>query len=114
MTVKDLIEELQKFNPDQEIRFTCAIESDQVDDLNNYSGFIALQADGDYDISIEDGDRIERQILLEMGYEEDIDKDDLDQDQIQEVEKSIRNYKPKVVFNISGEITNDEYDEDFD
>ena len=95
MLVKELIQELQKFNPEQEMVFTCGIESGRsFDSCSN----------GDWDIDVEDleEDEIEEQLIKETGYS---DKEDMDEDEIKELEKSIKDYKPRVVFNISGECT---------
>jgi hypothetical protein len=47
-------------------------------------------------------DEIKKQLIEEMGYS---DEEDLDEDEIKELEESIKDYKPRVVFNISGECT---------
>jgi L-lysine 2,3-aminomutase len=47
-------------------------------------------------------DEIKKQLIEEMGYS---DEEDLDEDEIEELEKLVKDYKPRVVFNISGECT---------
>ncbi len=95
MLVKELIQELQKFNPEQEMVFTCGIESGRsYDSCSN----------GDWDLEVEDldDDEIREQLIVEMGYS---DEEDLDEDEIEELNELVENYKPRVVFNISGECT---------
>ncbi len=95
MLVKELIQELQKFNPEQEMVFTCGIESGRsFDSCSN----------GDWDLEVEDldDDEIREQLIVEMGYS---DEEDLDEDEIEELNELVENYKPRVVFNISGECT---------
>lgn len=95
MLVKELIQELQKFNPEQEMVFTCGIESGRsYDSCSN----------GDWDLDVEDldDDEIREQLIVEMGYS---DEEDLDEDEIEELNELVENYKPRVVFNISGECT---------
>ena len=95
MLVKELIQELQKFNPEQEMVFTCGIESGRsFDSCSN----------GDWDIDVEDleDDEVREQLIKEMGYE---DEEDLDEVEVEELEESIKDYKPRVVFNISGGCT---------
>jgi len=95
MLVKELIQELQKFNPEQEMVFTCGIESGRsYDSCSN----------GDWDLEVEDldDDEIREQLIVEMGYS---DEDDLDEDEVEELNELVENYKPRVVFNISGECT---------
>ena len=95
MLVKELIQELQKFNPEQEMVFTCGIESGRSFDSCS---------DGDWDLEVEDldDDEIREQLIVEMGYS---DEEDLDEDEIEELNQLVENYKPRVVFNISGECT---------
>ena len=72
MLVKELIQELQKFNPEQEMVFSCSIESGRsLDSCSN----------GDWDIDVEDleDDEIEEQLIRETGYS---DRDDMDEDEI--------------------------------
>ncbi len=95
MLVKELIQELQKFNPEQEMVFTCGIESGRsYDSCSN----------GDWDLEVEDldDDEIREQLIVEMGYS---DEEDLDEDEVEELNELVENYKPRVVFNISGECT---------
>ncbi len=95
MLVKELIQELQKFNPEQEMVFTCGIESGRsFDSCSN----------GDWDLEVEDldDDEIREQLIVEMGYS---DEEDLDEDEVEELNQLVENYKPRVVFNISGECT---------
>jgi hypothetical protein len=96
MLVKELIQELQKFNPEDEMLFTCGIESGRsYDSCSN----------GDWDLDVEDlddDDEIREQLIKEMGYE---DEEDLDEDEVEELNQLVENYKPRVVFNISGECT---------
>ena len=95
MLVKELIQELQKYNPEVEVNFSCGIESG-----SSYDSC----SSGDLSIDVEDleEDEIEEQLIKETGYS---DKDDMDEDEIKELEESIKDYKPRVVFNISGECT---------
>jgi hypothetical protein len=95
MLVKELIQELQKFNPEQEMVFTCGIESGRSFDSCS---------DGDWDLEVEDldDDEIREQLIVEMGYS---DEEDLDEDEVEELNELVENYKPRVVFNISGECT---------
>jgi len=99
MLVKELIQELQKFNPDQEMVFSCSIESGRsLDSCSN----------GDWDLDVEDLEdhEIREQLIKEMGYYDEEDLDEFgDEDEIEELEESIKDYKPRVVFNISGECT---------
>ncbi len=95
MLVKELIQELQKFNPEQEMVFSCGIESGRsYDSCSN----------GDWDLEVEDldDDEIREQLIEEMGYS---DEEDLDEDEVEELNELVENYKPRVVFNISGECT---------
>ena len=95
MTVKELILELKKFNPKQEVVFSCSIESGRsLDSCRN----------GDWDLDVEDleDDEVREQLIKEMGYE---DEEDLDEDEVEELNKLVEDYKPRVVFNISGECT---------
>jgi len=95
MLVKELIQELQKFNPEDEMVFSCGIESGRsYDSCSN----------GDWDLDVEDldDDEIREQLIKEMGYE---DEEDLDEDEVEELNELVKNYKPRVVFNISGECT---------
>lgn len=95
MLVKELIQELQKFNPEQEMVFSCGIESGRsYDSCSN----------GDWDLEVEDldDDEIREQLIEEMGYS---DEEDLDEDEVEELNELVKNYKPRVVFNISGECT---------
>ena len=95
MLVKELIQELQKFNPEQEMVFSCGIESGRsYDSCSN----------GDWDLDVEDldDDEIREQLIVEMGYS---DEEDLDEDEVEELNELVENYKPRVVFNISGECT---------
>jgi len=95
MLVKELIQELQKFNPEQEMVFSCGIESGRsYDSCSN----------GDWDLDVEDleDDEIREQLIKEMGYE---DEEDLDEDEVKELDQLVEDYKPRVVFNISGECT---------
>jgi hypothetical protein len=95
MLVKELIQELQKFNPDQEMVFTCGIESGRsFDSCSN----------GDWDLGIENLDEEEVQSMLvkEMGYD---DVSELDETEVDELKEQVKEYKPRVYFNISGECT---------
>ena len=95
MLVKELIQELQKFNPKQEMVFHCDIESGR--------SFSSCK-EGDYGIEVEelDEDEIKEQLIKEMGYS---DEEDLDGDEIKDLNKWVKEYEPKVVFSISGEET---------
>ena len=60
MLVKELIQELQKFNPEQEMVFSCGIESGRsYDSCSN----------GDWDLDVEDldDDEIEEQLIKRLG-----------------------------------------------
>ena len=75
--------------------FSCGIESGRsYDSCSN----------GDWDLEVEDldDDEIRQQLIVEMGYS---DEEDLDEDEIEELDKLVKDYKPRVVFNISGECT---------
>ena len=74
MLVKELIQELQKYNPEVEVNFSCGIESGR-----------------SYD-SCSNGD-----LSIEM--------EDLDEDEVEELNDLVKNYKPRVDINISGECT---------
>jgi hypothetical protein len=95
MLVKELIQELQKFNPEQEMVFHCDIESGR--------SFSSCK-EGDYGIEVEelDEDEIREQLIKEMGYS---DEEYLDEDEIGDLNKWVKEYEPKVVFSISGEET---------
>jgi hypothetical protein len=95
MLVKELIQELQKCNPEQEMVFHCDIESGR--------SFSSCK-EGDYGIEVEelDEDEIREQLIKEMGYS---DEEDLDEDEIGDLNKWVKEYEPKVVFSISGEET---------
>ena len=95
MLVKELIQELKKFNPEQEIVFHCDIESGR--------SFSSCK-EGDYGIEVEnlDEDEIKEQLIKEMGYS---DEEDLDEDETKDLNKWVKEYEPKVVFSISGEET---------
>ena len=95
MLVKELIQELQKFNPEQEMVFHCDIESGR--------SFSSCK-EGDYGIEVEnlDEDEIKEKLIHEMGYN---DEEDLDEDEVEELNDLVKNYKPRVDINISGECT---------
>ena len=95
MLVKELIQELQKFNPEQEMVFHCDIETGR--------SFSSCK-EGDYGIEVEelDEDEIKEQLIKEMGYS---DEEDLDEDETKDLNKWVKEYEPKVVFSISGEET---------
>ena len=95
MLVKELIQELQKINPEQEVVFHCNIESGRS---------LSICKEGDYDIQEEDleEDEIKEQLIKEMGYS---DEEDLDEDEIKDLNKWVKEYEPKLVFSISGEET---------
>ena len=95
MLVKELIQELQKINPEQEVVFHCNIESGRS---------LSICKEGDYDIQEEDleEDEIKEQLIREMGYS---DEEDLDEDEIKDLNKWVKEYEPKLVFSISGEET---------
>ena len=79
MLVKELIQELQKFNPEQEMVFHCDIESGR--------SFSSCK-EGDYGIEVEE-----------------LDEDDIDEEQQKELDEFVKNFKPRLVFSISGEET---------
>ena len=95
MLVKELIQELQKFNPEQEMVFHCDIETGR--------SFSSCK-EGDYGIEVEDldEDEIKEQLIKEMGYS---DEEVLDEDDTKDLNKWVKEYEPKVVFSISGEET---------
>jgi len=94
MLVKELIQELQKFNPEQEMVFSCGIESGRsFDSCSN----------GDWNIDVEDLDDGEIEDILIR--ENEWDEDDIDEEQQEELDEFVKNFKPRVVFNISGECT---------
>ena len=95
MLVKELIQELQKYNPEVEVNFSCGIESGRSYDSCS---------SGDLSIEMEDleEDEIREKLIHEMGYS---DEEDLDEDETKDLNKWVKEYKPKVVFSISGEET---------
>jgi hypothetical protein len=102
MLVKELIQELQKFNPEQEMVFSCSIESGRsLDSCSN----------GDWDLDVEDLDEDEIKNLYikeRMGDEEDWTYEEFindDEDNEKDIQEFVKDYKPRVVFNISGECT---------
>jgi len=102
MLVKELIQELQKFNPEQEMVFTCGIESGRsFDSCSN----------GDWDLEVEDLDEDEIKDLYikeRMGDEEDWTYEEfinVDEENEEDIQEFVKDYKPRVVFNISGECT---------
>ena len=92
MLVKELIQELQKFNPEQEVVFHCDIESGR--------SFSSCK-EGDYGIEVEDLDDSEIEDILIR--EEVWDEDDIDEEQQKELDEFVKNFKPRLVFSISGE-----------
>lgn len=100
MLVKELIQELKKFNPKQEVVFSCSIESGRsLDSCRN----------GDWDLDIENLDEDDIKVLYMkecFGDDgDDWDYNELDKDDKKMVDKCIKTYKPRLVFNISGECT---------
>ena len=100
MLVKELIQELQKFNPEQEMVFTCGIESGRsFDSCSN----------GDWDIDVEDLDEDEiKELCMKECYGDgwdDCTYDELQEDDKEMIDDCIKDYEPRVVFNISGECT---------
>ena len=95
MLVKELIQELQKFNPEEELNFSCSIESGRSLDICS---------NGDISIELEDLDEGEIRELLrqEVGFS---DEEDLDEDEVEELNEWVKNYTPRVSINISGECT---------
>lgn len=95
MLVKELIQELQKYNPEEELNFSCGIESGRSYDVCS---------NGDISIELEDLDEDEIRDLLrhEIGFD---DEEDLDEDDIEELNELVKNYTPRVNINISGECT---------
>ena len=95
MLVKELIQELQKFNPEQEMVFHCDIETGRS---------LSICKEGDYGIEVEDldEDEIKEQLIKEMGYS---DEEDLDEDETEDLNEWVKEYEPRVVFRISGEET---------
>ena len=95
MLVKELIQELQKFNPEEEMVFHCNIEGGRS---------LSICKEGDWDLDVEDleEDEIREQLIKEMGYS---DEEDLDEDEIGDLNKWVKEYEPKVIFSISGEET---------
>jgi len=100
MLVKELIQELQKFNPEQEMVFSCGIESGRsYDSCSN----------GDWDLDVEDLDEDEiKELSMKECFGDDWDDctyDELQEDDKEMIDGYIEDYKPRVVFNISGECT---------
>ena len=102
MTVKELILELKKFNPKQEVVFECDIETGRS---------LSICKKGDYGIEEEDLDEDEIKDLYikecmgdeeQWTYEEFIN-DDYDNEK--NIKKFVKNYKPRVIVSISGEET---------
>ena len=94
MLVKELIQELQKFNPEQEMVFHCDIETGRS---------LSVCKEGDYSIELEDLDdgEIEDILIRENVW----DEDDIDEEQQEELDEFVKNFKPRLVFSISGEET---------
>ena len=95
MLVKELIEELSKFNPEEELNFSCGIESGRSYDSCS-SGYISIELE---DL---DDDEIRKKLITEMGYDQE---GDLGKDEIKELNNLVKNYTPRVNINISGECT---------
>jgi len=94
MLVKELIEQLSKFNPEDELNFSCGIESGRSLDVC---------MNGDIDIELEDLDdgEIEDIFIRESEWNEDY----IDEDQQEELDEFVKNFKPRVNIHISGECT---------
>jgi hypothetical protein len=95
MLVKDLISELSKINPDQEIIFRGLIESGRS---------LSICGDGSCSLSLEEEEDFKDRVSREKGLynwdeEHDIEKDLL------EIDKLWEYTLPKVVFTIEGEET---------
>jgi hypothetical protein len=94
MLVKELIQELQKFNPEQEMVFSCGIESGRSYDSCSV---------GDLSIEMEDLDDGEIEDILIK--ENEWDECDIDEEQQEELDEFVKNFKPRLNINISGECT---------
>ena len=100
MLVKELIQELQKINPEQEMVFHCDIETGRS---------LSICKEGDYDIQEEDLEEDEIKDLWREGhYDEDWTWEEIfedDEDNDKSLKEFIKEYKPRLVFSISGEET---------
>jgi len=100
MLVKELIQELQKINPEQEMVFHCDIETGRS---------LSICKEGDYDIHEEDLEEDEIKDLWREGhYDEDWTWEEIfedDEDNEKSLKEFIKEYKPRLVFSISGEET---------
>jgi hypothetical protein len=96
MLVKELIQELQKFNPEEELVFHCDIESGRS---------FSICKDGDLSVSLEDLDEDE---IKELWMNESCwdDEEDMEEDEREDMLEWVKNYTPRVVVSISGEETN--------
>lgn len=102
MLVKELIQELKKFNPKQEVVFECDIETGRS---------LSICKEGDYCVKEEnlDDDEI-RELYIHkiLGYGDDWTYEDFindDDDNEKDIKKFVKTYKPRLVFSISGEET---------
>jgi hypothetical protein len=104
MLVKELIQELQKFDPEQEMVFHCDIESGR--------SFSSCK-EGDYGIEVEELDEEGiKELWIKDNYGDDWEDDwtweeilEDGEDTEEEIKKFIKEYKPPVIFSISGEET---------
>ena len=94
MLVKELIEQLSKFNPEEELNFSCGIESGRSYDSCS---------SGDLSIELEDLDDGEIEDILIK--ENEWDECDIDEKQQEELDEFVKNFKPRVNIHISGECT---------
>jgi len=95
MLVKELIQELQKFNPEEELVFHCDIESGRS---------FSICKDGDLSVSLEelDEDEIKELWMNESCWD---DEEDMEEDEREDMLEWVKNYTPRVVVSISGEET---------
>ena len=102
MLVKELIQELKKFKPSEEIVFHCDIETGRS---------FSYCKEGDLSVSVEelDEDEIKDMYIKEcMGDEEHWTYEEFindDYDNEKNIKKFVKNYKPRVIVSISGEET---------
>ena len=101
MLVKELIQELKKFKPSEEIVFHCDIETGRS---------FSYCKEGDLSVSVEELDEDEIKDLWRKGHYtddwswEDIFEDDKPYNE-RNLKKFVKNYKPRVIVSISGEET---------
>jgi len=101
MLVKELIQELKKFKPSEEIVFHCDIETGRS---------FSYCKEGDLSVGVEELDEDEiKDLWREINYDKDWTWEDIFEDDKPHNERSlkkfVKNYKPRVIVSISGEET---------